>query len=74
MPPQEFLYYSLGIGFLILVAYLCYMLYHLTQTLKSVKQVVKDAEDITKDVSKLKNTVKLGFFSLLSSILSSKKK
>jgi hypothetical protein len=72
MSSQEFLYYSLGIGFLVLVGYLCYLLYHLTQAVKTLKLVIEDAEDITKDISKIKNSIKLGLFSLLSSFIKKK--
>jgi hypothetical protein len=69
MSSQEFLFYALGIGFLVLVGYSCYLLYNLTQAVKTLKSVIEDAEDITKDVSKLKNTIKLGLFNLLSSLI-----
>jgi uncharacterized membrane-anchored protein YhcB (DUF1043 family) len=66
---MDFLYWALGIGFLVLVGFMAYVLYFLAQTLKSVKQVVDNAEDITQDVAKLKNSLKLGIFSLLSKVL-----
>lgn len=69
MSSIDFLYWALGIGFLILVAFLSVTLYTLTQTLKSLKAVLEDAEDITQDVARLKNSIKLGIFSLIGKFI-----
>jgi len=55
------LYYSLAIGFLILVGFLSYAAFNLTQTLKELNLILKRVDDITHDVEDLKNGVKVGF-------------
>lgn len=69
MSSIDFQHYALGIGFLILVGFLSYLLYHTTQTIKTLKQILDETEDITADVSKLKNSIKYGLFSLLNSFI-----
>jgi CHASE3 domain sensor protein len=69
MTTQDFLYISLSLGFLCLVGFSCYMLYHLTQTIKSAKRVVDNTEDITSDVMNAKNQLKSGVLSGVSSLI-----
>ena len=69
MVSQDFLYYSLGVGFLILVGFLSYTAYQLAQSLKTLNLILQNAEDITNDVDMLKNGVKFGFLNILSMFL-----
>ncbi len=60
MSSLNFLYYSLGIGFLILVGFLSYAAFNLSQTLKKSTSILDKVDDITKDVDDLKNVIKHG--------------
>lgn len=60
MQPLDVLYFSLSIGFLILVGFVSYAMYRLSLTLDSLKVVLDDVEDITHDVQQMKNSVKGG--------------
>lgn len=60
MIPLDFLYYSLGIGFLILVGFLSYAAISLSQTLKRMTSILVKVDDITKDVEDLKDFIKNG--------------
>ncbi len=60
MGSLDTLYYSLAIGFLILVGFTCFALYQLAQTLRSLKQVIQDVEDIAQDVKSVKESIKMG--------------
>ena len=64
MIPLDFLYYSLGIGFLILVVFLSYVAISLSQTLKRLTSILVKVDDITKDVNDLKDFIKNGIFYL----------
>ena len=64
--PLDFLYYSLGIGFLILVGFLSYAAISLSQTLKRMTSILVKVDDITKDVNDLKDLIKSGILYLLS--------
>lgn len=69
MTSLDFLYFSLAVGFLILVVFLSLVAYQLTQTLKQLKLVLEDVKDTTKDVQIIKKSIKLGIFNLLSLLL-----
>lgn len=64
--PLDFLYYSLGIGFLVLVIFISYAFYNLSNILKKLTSILIKVDDITKDVDDLKNLVKNGILYLLS--------
>ena len=66
MNSLNFLYYSLGIGFLVLVIFISYAFYNLSQTLKESTSILTKVDDITKDVEDLKNLIKSGILYLLS--------
>ncbi len=69
MLSQDFLFYSLGIGFLVLVGFLSYAAYQLAQSLRTLNLILQNAEDITSDVDMIKNGVKFGFLNILSMFL-----
>lgn len=52
------LYYSLAIGFLILVGFVSLAFYNLSQTLKWSTSILTKVDNITKDVEDLKNIIK----------------
>lgn len=60
MNSQDLLNIALSIGFLVLVGFLCYVCIYLVETLKSVKKLVDNTEDIAKDVRMVKNQLKSG--------------
>ena len=66
MTSQDFLFYSLGIGFLILVGFLSYAAFNLSQTLKKSTSILEKVDDITKDVDDLKNVIKHGIQYLMN--------
>lgn len=66
MTSQDFLYYSLGSGFLILVGFASYAFYNLSLTLKESTSILTKVDDITKDVESLKNVIKNGILYLTS--------
>lgn len=66
MNSLNFLYYSLGIGFLILVGFCSYSFYNLSKSLKEVTSILTKVDDITKDVESLKDLIKSGLLYLVS--------
>lgn len=64
MTSQDFFYYALGIGFLILVGFLSYAAYNLSLTLKELTPILKKLGDLTKDIDNLKNYAKTGILFL----------
>lgn len=60
MDSQNFLNYSLGIGFLVLVGFLSFAALSLSQTLKRLTSILVKVDDIAKDVDDLKNFIKYG--------------
>lgn len=66
MASADFLNYSLGGGFLILVGFVSYAFYNLSLTLKESTSILTKVDDITKDVESLKDVIKNGIFYLMS--------
>lgn len=66
---QDLLYIALSVGFLVLVGFLSYAAYHLAQALQSLKLVLDQTEDITRDVQKVKNQLKHGVISAVTAVL-----
>jgi hypothetical protein len=60
------LYYSLGIGFLILVGFLSYAAFSLSKTLKKLTSILVKVDDVAKDADDLKNYVKQGILYLMN--------
>ena len=55
---QDILYYILTLGFIVLVIFISYAAYQLTQTLKSLKRLIDEVQNTTRDVNLIKNKVK----------------
>lgn len=66
MNALDFLYYSLGVGFLVFVGFASYSLFNLSITLKTSTSILLKVDDITKDVESLKDVIKNGILYLLS--------
>jgi hypothetical protein len=64
MTSLNFLYYSLGIGFLILVGFLSYAAFSLSRSLKELTSILVKINDIAKDAEELKNYIKQGILYL----------
>lgn len=69
MGTQDFLFFALGGGFLILVGFLSFAAYRLAQFLKTLTLIFQDAKNITNNIAMLKNWIKLGLLNLLSLFL-----
>ena len=68
MDSLNVLYYSLSIGFLVLVGFLSYAAFNLSKTLKELTSILVKIDDITKDVEDLKNLIKDGIIYLRNMI------
>lgn len=66
MTSMDFLNYSLGLGFLILIGFASYALYNLSLTLKESTSILTKVDEITKDVNDVKNLIKHGISYLMS--------
>jgi hypothetical protein len=64
MTPQSFLYFSLGIGFLILVGFLSYAAFSLSKTLKRLTSILVRIDSVAADAEELKNFLKTGILYL----------
>lgn len=60
MKSIDILYYSLSIGFLVLVASVAYASFRFAQAIGSMKKVLDDVEDTTRDIRYAKNRVLSG--------------
>jgi hypothetical protein len=58
MHSLDILYYSLALGFLILVGFASYALYQLAHALRAIKRTTERMGDITEDIQKTKDRVK----------------
>lgn len=66
MDSQDFLFYSLGSGFLVLVGFISYAALNLSKTLQELTSILTKVDSITKDVESLKDVIKNGIFYLTS--------
>lgn len=66
---QDLLNISLSIGFIILVVFLCWVCFYLVGILKSIKVLIANIEDITKDARFVKNQLKSGVLAGLGTFL-----
>jgi hypothetical protein len=64
MVSLNFLYFSLGIGFLILVGFLSYAAFSLSKSLKKLTSILVKVDDVAKDADELKNFLKNGILYL----------
>ena len=71
MISQNFLYYSIGIGFLILVGFLSWAAFSLSRTLKKLTSILEKADDLAKDADDLKNYTKSGILYLVNMFVKS---
>ncbi|OGE14650.1 hypothetical protein A2111_02505 [Candidatus Daviesbacteria bacterium GWA1_38_6] len=69
MSSQEFLYYSLAIGFIVLVGFISFAMFHLAESLKSLKVLLENIDDTTKDFNLIKNKIKLGALTAIGAAL-----
>lgn len=69
MSALDFLYLSLAVGFLVLAFFISFAAFQLAKTLVSLRLVLEDIKDTTRDVSRLKNALKLGIFGLLATLI-----
>lgn len=74
MSTQDFFYLVASFGFIILVGFISYAAFHLARTLKSLKLLIDQTEDITSDINKVKNQLKSGIAKLVIAGLSALKK
>ena len=63
------MFYSLAIGFLILVGFISLAAYRLAKSLESLKVLIDNLEDTTKDLNIIKNKIKLGALTSIASLL-----
>ena len=66
MVSNDFLNYSVGLGFLILVGFASHSFYNLSRAIKESTSILTKVDDITKDVNDLKNLIKHGISYLMS--------
>ena len=66
MTSLNVLYYSLAVGFLVLVGFLSYSAYSLSETLKKLTSILTKVDDVARDVDELKNGIKNGILTLMS--------
>ncbi|MEK7168815.1 MAG: DUF948 domain-containing protein [Patescibacteria group bacterium] len=66
MESINFLHYSIGTGFLVLVGFISYAFYNLSKSLKETTSILSKVDDITKDVESLKNIIKSAISYLMS--------
>ena len=66
MGSQDFLNYSVALGFLILVGFLSYAAFNLSKALKKTTSILTKVDDVAKDVDDLKNGIKSGILTLIS--------
>ena len=69
MSSQEFLYYSLAIGFIVLVGFTSYAMFYLTNALKTLRILLDDIDDTTWDFNLIKNKIKLGALTAIGAAL-----
>lgn len=72
MTSLNFLYYALGIGVLILVGFLSYAAFNLSQSLKKLTSILVKVDDVAKDADDLKNSIKQGILDLISIFIKKK--
>ncbi|MDQ5951190.1 MAG: hypothetical protein QG639_467 [Patescibacteria group bacterium] len=69
MSTLDFLYISLGVGFLTLVGFLCYLITKAADTLDKALNIIENLENTTDSVRNLKDSIKSSSLRLVSKIL-----
>ncbi|HKB88581.1 MAG TPA: DUF948 domain-containing protein [Patescibacteria group bacterium] len=62
---ENFLFYALAIGFLILVGFASHALYSLSKTLNKLTSILNKVDDIASDAEDVKNGIKSGILYLM---------
>lgn len=65
MVAQDFFFYSLGLGFLILVGFLAYAIFCISRSFNTLNLVLKNALDVSDDISDFEKGLKFKLRSLL---------
>lgn len=65
----DVLWYSLSLGFLVLVGFFSFALYQLGKVFTSVGKITRDVEDIVHDIEITKERLKLGVIDSVLAIL-----
>jgi hypothetical protein len=66
MISQNFLCYSVGFGFLVLVGFLSFAAFSLSKTLRKLTSILEKVNDVAKDADDLKNYAKSGILYLIN--------
>ncbi|MCL5090406.1 MAG: hypothetical protein M1514_00160 [Patescibacteria group bacterium] len=74
MTSLDILYLALAVGFLIFISFLSYVLWQTGMVLKSLQIILKDAEEVTKDIANLRNLFKIIAKGIFNKILFTCKK
>lgn len=69
MSIQDFLFVSLSLGFLILVGFISLAAFRAAQTLRSMKFLIDNLEDTSRDINSLKNNLKFGALGIASTVI-----
>jgi hypothetical protein len=69
MSSLDTLYYALAIGFLVFVGFTSFALYRLGLALETLNRVLREVEDITRDIEAAKNFLKVGLLGIINRFL-----
>jgi hypothetical protein len=69
MSSLDALYYALAVGFLIFVGFISFALYRLGIALETLNRVLREVEDIARDIGSVKNFLKVGLLGIINRLL-----
>lgn len=69
MVSLDVLYYALAVGFLVFVGFASYALYRLGKAFESLNLVIREVEDVARDIDMAKNLIKSGILSFILRLL-----
>ncbi len=69
MSSLDTLYYALAFGFLVFVGFTSFALFRLGMALETLNRVLKDIEDVTRDIDSAKNFLKVGLWGVINRLL-----
>lgn len=69
MSSLDFLYISLGVGFLTLVGFLCYLIMKVVQTIEKAQEVIENFENTADGVLNFKDKLKSSTLRVVSKFL-----